>query len=205
MGSPTGSIMFLSFYVFRTPVSSKRCLSLLLDLMLERNAEYDMWLHLAAAHLRQFEYDDMLPRWNKLDVFVCLEVSQSEYDPNWDVDHQLRNLESQRFDVHVLVQESCERDSDRIHHRERGADDTEVAENIEFATQLHVDSDPAGVVQLMFRDEAANLAPPSTEQLDIVRAPLERFVHDEDDATDRECLKSKKRFIRIKPWTQEYS
>ena len=147
-----------------------------------------MWLHLAEAHLRQFEDDDVLARRDELDVLVRLEVSQAEDDADRHVDHELGDLERQRFDVHVLVQERRERDGDRVHHRERGAHDAKVAEHVELATQLHVDRHPAGVVQLVLADEAADLPASTAQQLNVVGTPLERLVHDEDHTAHGERL-----------------
>ena len=78
-------------------MSAKWRLGFLLDFVLQRNAEHDVWLHLSAAHLGQFEYDDVLTRRHEFDMFVGVEVSQSEYDADRYVHHQLGDLERQRL------------------------------------------------------------------------------------------------------------
>ena len=102
----------------------------------------------------------------------------------------LNNLRgNDHLDVHVLVEEGGEHDGDRVHHREGGAHDAEVAEHVELPSQLHIDRHPAGVMELVLRDEASDLASTPSQQVDVVRAPLERLVHDEDDAAHGNGLK----------------
>ena len=130
-----------------------------------------------------------------------LKVAEAEDEANADIDEELWDLKGESSDVGVLSEESGHSDCYSKRHTKQHTHYSETLVDGELMTQLliygHITITGACVAitswgeiaKVVTRDEAANLPSSSPQQLNVVRAPLEGFVHHEHHTAHREGLK----------------